>query len=90
MPKVFPLVFLRVMVAVARHSDAPIAQVARDFRISEARLQRWLKIDDVEEGRCPGVTQAESAKVRRRRIGFGCWSRRTRFCSGLWCIWDGT
>lgn len=31
MPKAFPLEFRRDVVAVARQSDAPIAQVARDF-----------------------------------------------------------
>jgi hypothetical protein len=31
---------------------------------------RWLKLDDVEEERRPGVTQAESAELReaKRRI----------------------
>ena len=51
MPKAFPLEFRRDVVAVARQSDAPIAQVARDFGISESCLQRWLKLDDVKEGR---------------------------------------
>ncbi len=64
MPKAFPLEFRRDVVAVARQSDAPIAQVARDFGISESCLQRWLKLDDVEEGRLPGVTAAESTALR--------------------------
>lgn len=70
MPRAFPLEFRRDVVAVARQSDAPIAQVARDFGISESCLQRWLKLDDVEEGRRPGVTQAESTELReaKRRI----------------------
>lgn len=64
MPKAFPIEFRRDVVAVARQSDAPISQVARDFGISETCLQRWLKLDDVETGRKPGVTQAESAALR--------------------------
>lgn len=64
MPKAFPLEFRRDVVAVALSSDAPISQVARDFGISESCLQRWLKLDDVEEGRRPGVTQAESSELR--------------------------
>ncbi len=64
MPKAFPLEFRRDVVAVARSSGAPIAQVARDFGISESCLQRWLKLDDVEEGRRPGVTAAESTELR--------------------------
>jgi len=64
MPKAFPLEFRRDVVAVARRSDAPIAQVARDFGISESCVQRWLKFDDVEEGCRPGVTAAESTALR--------------------------
>lgn len=67
MPKAFPLEFRRDVVAVARQSDAPIAQVARDFGISESCLQRWLKLDDVEEGRRPGTTQAEAAELREAK-----------------------
>ncbi len=64
MPKAFPVEFRRDVVAVARQSDAPISQVARDFGISGSCLQRWLKMDDVEEGRRPGVTQSESVALR--------------------------
>lgn len=67
MPKAFPLEFRRDVVAVARQSDASIAQVARDFGISESCLQRWLKLDDVEEGRRPGVSQAESTELREAK-----------------------
>jgi len=67
MPKVFPLEFRRDVVAVARESDAPIAQVARDFGISESCLQRWLKLDDVEVGRRPGAKQAESVELREAK-----------------------
>ena len=64
MPKAFPSEFRRDVVAVARQSDAPISQVARDFGISESCLARWLKLDDIEEGRRPGVTQSESVALR--------------------------
>jgi transposase-like protein len=64
MPKAFPSEFRRDVVAVALQSDAPISQVARDFGISESCLQRWLKLDDIEEGRRPGVTQSESVALR--------------------------
>lgn len=57
MPKAFPSEVRRDVVAVARQSDAPISQVARDFGISESCLQRWLKLDDIEEGRRPGMTR---------------------------------
>ena len=64
MPKAFPIEFRRDVVAVARQSDAPISQVARDFGISQSCLARWLKLDDIEEGRRPGVTQSASAQLR--------------------------
>ncbi len=35
MPKAFPLEFRRDVVAVARKGEAPIAQIAKDFGISE-------------------------------------------------------
>ena len=54
MPKAFPIEFRRDVVAVARSTDAPMSQVARDFGISESCLARWLKMDDIEEGRRPG------------------------------------
>ena len=52
MPKPFPAEFRRDVIAVARKGEAPIAQVAKDFGISESCLHRWLKIADLEDG-CP-------------------------------------
>jgi transposase len=64
MPKAFPLEFRRDVVAVARKGQAPLAQVAKDFGVSEPCLQRWLKLADIEDGRRPGVTASESAELR--------------------------
>ena len=50
MPKPFPPEFRRDVIAVARKGEASVAQVARDFGISESCLQRWLKIADCEDG----------------------------------------
>ena len=50
MPKPFPPEFRRDVVAVARSSDAPMAQIARDFGISESCLARWLKVADRQDG----------------------------------------
>ncbi len=50
MPKPFPPEFRRDVVAVARKSDASMAQIARDFGISESCLQRWLKVADRQDG----------------------------------------
>jgi transposase len=70
MPKPFPAEFRRDVVAVARKHEAPIAQIARDFGISEATLHNWLKKADIEDGTRPGVSVAEAAELRdaKKRI----------------------
>ena len=66
-PKPFPKEFREDVVRVARSSDASVAQVAKDFGISESCLHRWLALDEVEAGMRPGVTTAESAELRELR-----------------------
>jgi len=46
----FPPEFRLDVVAVACHSDASMAQIARDFGISESCLSRWLKVADRQDG----------------------------------------
>lgn len=67
MPKAFPEEFRRDVVAVARKGEAPIAQIARDFGISQSCLTRWLKLADIEDGNRPGATQQESAELREAK-----------------------
>ena len=67
MPKPFPKKFREDVVRVARASDSSVAQVAKDFGISESCLHRWLAQDDVEQGNRPGVTASESAELRELR-----------------------
>lgn len=67
MPRAFPVEFRRDVVAVAGRGEASIAQVAKDFGISESCLQRWLKAADVEDGVRSGVTASESAELRELR-----------------------
>jgi transposase len=64
MPKAFPREFRNDVVAVARKGEAPLSQVAKDFGVSESCLHRWLSLADIEDGRRPGVTAAESAELR--------------------------
>lgn len=72
MPKPYPKEFREDVVAVARRREASVTirQIARDFGISEACLQNWLRADDVEAGRKPGLTAAEAAETRelKRRV----------------------
>ena len=67
MPKAFPIEFRNDVVAVARMGEASIAQVAKDFGVSESCLQRWLTLDDIEAGKRPGPSRDESAELRELR-----------------------
>jgi transposase len=51
-------------VAVARKHEAPLAQIAKDFGISEATLHNWLRNADVEDGIAPVTTDADDAEIR--------------------------
>ena len=66
-PKAFPIEFRNDVVAVARKGEAPIAQIAKDFGVSESCLQRWLKLADIEGGNRPGVTAADAAELREAK-----------------------
>ena len=70
MPKPFPPEFRRDVIAVARSSDAPRTQIARDFGISESCLNRWLAIADREDGRgeqAGGAAAPPEAELRELR-----------------------
>ena len=73
MPKPFPAEFRRDVIAVARKGEASMAQIARDFGISESCLARWLKIADREDGLTSaaagdrGGGPDESAELRELR-----------------------
>ena len=64
MPKPHPREFRDDVVAVARKGEASIAEIAKDFGISESCLRNWLAKADVEDGRRQGVTAAESVELR--------------------------
>lgn len=68
MPKAFPPEFRRDVIAVFRSTEgATIAQIAKDFGISESCLQRWLKKDDIEAGREAGTTAADASELREAK-----------------------
>ncbi|MGI3782698.1 MAG: transposase [Janthinobacterium lividum] len=64
MPKAHPKEFRDDVVAVARKGQAPLSEIAKDFGISESCLRNWLSKADVDDGRRPGVTSADSAELR--------------------------
>ena len=69
MPKAYPKEFRDDVVAVAQRREAgvTIKQIAEDFGISEGCLQHWLRQAEVEAGKRPGTTQAESVELRELR-----------------------
>ena len=64
MPKSFPPEFRRDVIAVARKGEASMAQIARDFGISETCLARWLKIADRQDGGGGAAGSADAAQLR--------------------------
>ena len=64
MPAAYPREFRQDVVAIARKGQIPIAQVAKDFGITESCLRRWLAQDDVATGRKPGVTTTENDELK--------------------------
>jgi transposase len=63
-PRPHPQEFRDDVVAVARRGEAPLAQIAKDFGISESCLRNWLRRADVEDGHQPGQTTAKSVELR--------------------------
>ena len=64
MPRPHPKEFRDDVVAVARKGEAPIAEVAKDFGISESCLRNWLRRADIKDGHRSGQTTAESVELR--------------------------
>jgi transposase len=67
MPKAYPIEFRRDVVAVARKGEAPIAQIAKDFGISQSCLHRWMHLAEVEDGARPAGGSIESVELREVR-----------------------
>lgn len=53
--------------AVARKGEAPIAEIAKDFGISESCLRNWLTRADIDDGRRPGTSTTDSAELKELR-----------------------
>ena len=67
MPKPYPKEFRDDVVAMARKGQAPLKQIAKDFGISEGSLTNWMKAADVEDGKRPGLTDADRAELREAK-----------------------
>lgn len=63
MPTPYGAEFRKDVIDVARKGQAPLAQIAKDFRLSVTTLKRWTAIAERKEsGAGPAV--AESAEMR--------------------------
>jgi transposase-like protein len=69
MPRPYPKEFREDVVRVARDRDAGVtlAQIAKDFGVSEQSLLNWIRAAEVEEGKRPGTTASEAAELREAR-----------------------
>ena len=71
MPGPYPKEFRDDVVRVARdrRTGEKIAQIAKDFGISESCLTNWMRQADIDDGNRPGATREDSAELRdlRRR-----------------------
>mgnify|MGYP003383644235 CR=1 FL=1 len=72
MPKPYPKEFRQdvVRAARAREDGTTLKQIAKDFRISESCLTKWMSIADRQDGSRPGAAVSESGELRdaRRQI----------------------
>jgi|SRR5579862_999726 len=68
-PKPFPKEFKEDVIRVARDREhgVTIAQVARDFGVSESCLTNWLTAADRAEGIKPGPSAGEMAELREAK-----------------------
>ncbi len=64
MPRAYPEEFRRDVVEIARRSETPVVQIAKDFGISDAVIRRWVAQADLEDGLKPATSAQESAELR--------------------------
>ena len=73
MPAPHPPEFRRRAVELAREVDEdgnrkhPVAQLARDLKISESCLRNWMAAEEIETGERPGLTKSEREELVRLR-----------------------
>ena len=55
------------IVEQCRKGDRSIAQVARDFDLTETAVREWCRQADVDDGQRPGLTPAERDELAQLR-----------------------
>ena len=59
--------FKAEIVELCRRGDRSIAQVARDFDLTETNVRTWVKQAEIDGGERPGLTSAEREELTRLR-----------------------
>jgi len=62
--KPYPKEFRDDVVRVARQGQSSLAQIAKDFGISEGSLANWIRKADIEDGKRPGMTDDDRKELR--------------------------
>jgi transposase len=63
----YPPEFRAEAVKLARPSEKPLSELARDFRVSTETLRNWLRQQQIDTGKREGVTTDEREELRRLR-----------------------
>lgn len=63
----YPKEFRAEAVKLARSSDKPLSEIARDQGVSSESLRNWLKQERVDAGEREGITTDEREELRRPR-----------------------
>ncbi len=67
MPRAYPQEFREDVVRIARQGELTYSQIAKNFGISETCVSNWVRRADVEDGKRPGTTAAETSELREAR-----------------------
>ncbi len=63
----YPPKFRAEAVKLARSSEKPLSELARDFGVSTETLRNWLRQQQIDTGKRKGVTTDEREELRRLR-----------------------
>ena len=63
----YPQEFREEAVRLARSSDRPISEVAREIGVSSESLRNWVKQTDIDAGEQEGLTTEEQEELRTLR-----------------------
>ncbi len=63
----YPPEFKTEAVKLARSSQKPLSELARDLGVSTETLRNWLKQQQIDNGKRDGITTDEREELRRLR-----------------------